>query len=98
MQRDALRRGSGGPEPEHRLAVGAYPKERSLIVPGDVRQREAKDVAIETNRHVEVADGEVYFEQIARLNHQECDPRPRDVTLGAEAERLSKRASRVQCF
>jgi hypothetical protein len=82
MQRDALWRGSGGPEPEHRLAVGANPKERSLMIPGDVRQREANDVAIETNRHVEVADGEVHFEQIARFNHHECNPRPRYVTHG----------------
>jgi hypothetical protein len=70
MQRDALRRGSGGPEPEHCFVVGANPKERGLMIPGDVRQREANDVAIEPNRHVDVADGEVHFEQLARFNHQ----------------------------
>ena len=65
-----LRRGARDPESKHRFATGADPEERRLTLPGDMREGEANDFAIESHGLVEITHGEMDFEQIERFNHR----------------------------
>jgi hypothetical protein len=84
MQRDGLRRGSGRPESKHRPAGGPNPQERRLTPAGDMRQRQADDVAIEAYRLVQVSDGKVDFEQVSSFNHQTASASPHQTSRTLE--------------
>jgi len=58
------RHGSRLPKTEHRLPGSANPKERDFAVGKDVRQGQGELVSIEGDRSIEVADGEMSFEQV----------------------------------
>ena len=63
VKRDAHRRRTVGPQADHRLPGAADPEKAAPICGSSQRKRQADDVAVEVDRTIEIAHGEMSLEQ-----------------------------------